>query len=570
MSLLRNYTSRRNSSLTRFSPVNSPIRKIFKPTRPLSLNSKLSPIDIKDLEHEGLKEKKEQEQSKDDSQTTENGKNDGKKKEDPKKKKDEEPICDLDPVPAANTNKVHANTQLPELPALPSPGSKDFASILQKKINLIQIQLDWKDSEGDVEAKEIRLNTINELLNVVQNSFDKLSADDKDTIYNGINKILFMDLAPVQKEYLFCDDLVVLSDANWDQTKILYQILTVFALASPKNNLMNLLFRQFNKYDLNERNNLLDIITQLIDKDPSLVPSVLKRCCNMISAYLDNATHPYVLTPTVTLIASIFKKSNDVSQYEKIYMNFILPLLGALHFPLCSDPMNQIIEQFVKGSQSLVMPTITELVRHFPRTRSVKTIAFLKMLTTAMTKMNTRNFRQYMKPLFGLFVKCTVGPQVKVSDASLSIWHRIELEPLIMDNAKVIFPFVYPILSKGMREVWSNDIINNIDDIFQTMNRIDSFIFQELCRQKQPQQPPQNDHLKMWATIARGAAKTDRNLNLATKLAEIQRIFAFQQPPQLAQTQSRNSSNSKLTGIQGSQQAKRSGSAKPLPPFKPT
>ena len=36
-------------------------------------------------------------------------------------------------------------------------------------------------------------------------------------------------------------------------------------------------------------------------------------------------------------------------------------------------------------------------------------------------------------------------------------------------------------------------------------------------------QPPVNDRLKNWATIARGAARTDRDMTLALKLAEIQK-----------------------------------------------
>ncbi|OHT00246.1 hypothetical protein TRFO_33121 [Tritrichomonas foetus] len=586
MSLIRNYASKRNSSLTRFSPVNSPIRHIFKPNQFNMRLNKLQPINGQNKDDDENDDENQQKNGNNGDTSNKNGdKNDKSKKDDKKKKSDAEPVCDLEPIPgfAQNANKVHSKIELPVLPPLPSPGNNDFTSALQKKISLIAVELDFLDPLGDVAAKEVRLKTNNELLEVCQNSFDKLSVDDKEILYEGTKKILFKDLAPVQPNYLFCDDLVTLIDGAWDHTKLLYQILTIFALSAPRPELPKLLFRQFNKFDLNERNQIIDVINQLLEKDPKIVPDILKRCCNMISTYLDGATNPYVLVPTVSLITAIFKKASDVTPYESIYLNNILPLLGAIHFPTCAENMVQIVEQFVKAKQDLVMPTITELVRHFPRTRSVKTISFLKMLTISMTKMNTRSFRKSMKQLFHLFVKCTVGPQIKVSDASLSIWHKIELEPLIMDNARVIFPFVYPILSKGMREVWSQDIINNIDDIFQTMNRIDSFIFQELCRQKQPQAVPTNDHLKTWATIARSAAKTDRGLNLATKLAEIQRIFAVQQLQPIggvgpnSNPQLRNRSDPKLSSTPqsppptGNPRGRSSAAISknpPLPPFK--
>lgn len=637
MSLLKHYAAKRNSSLTLFNPVTSPIHHLFKKNNSLRYAT-LKPLDDLKPVDESNKDKPQNETETKDNKKSDgknNGKDDGKKK----KKEEIEPICDLELTPgfnAQNKKKVHSKIELPSLPPLPgSPGNSNFTSILQKKINLILVDLDFTDAEGDVAAKEIRLNALNEINNVVSNqqTCDKLSKEDQDILYSGIKQIIFKDLLPVRAQFLFCDDLVVLSDSAWDHTKVAYQILQSFVLWSLQPNskctiklnkgenledLLKLLFRQFNKYDLAERNTISDIICQMIAKDSNnITQPVLQKCCSMVSNYLDGGTQPYILLPTVAIFNYIFKfgtplektangkgdkdqqqnsppsfttannnnngnngttpTDKNVVKYEEIYFKYILPLLGAVHFPICSDSMYSIVDQFVKGNPKLVMPTISELVKHFPITRSVKTISFLKMLTNAMTKINVRDFKKNMKLLFHLFVKCTVGPQVKVSDASLGIWHKIELEPLIMDNAKIIFPFVYPILSKGMRENWSQDIINNIDDIFQTMNRIDSFIFQELCRQKPSQNVNvnTNDHLKTWAIIARAAAKSDRNLNLATKLAEIQRVFAIQQQaptnqinPPKNKSSTNLATNAPLGGMQRNSSRASTSFAAPLPPFK--
>lgn len=633
MSLLSHYSSKRNSSLSLFSPQTSPIRHLFKRT-PSMRYAQLKPMEDSEAPDEE-KDKNEDTKNQDNKETDKKNSKNGKKKDN-----DQEPICDLDdltPGINANANKVHSNIELPSLPALPStPGSSNYTNLLEKKINLIMIELDFSDPQGDVAAKEIRLNALNEILSSISNNnCDKLTNQDQEILYSGFKKLLFKELGPIMPQFQFCDDLVVLLDGSWEQTKIGYQILSTYILWSISNpsksivklsqgkdlkDILRLIFRQFNKFDLNERTALIDILVQMISKDPkNITPEVLQKTCHMISSYLDKCAQPYVLMPTVAILNYIFKfgtplekvattggkdpnhkestssmsniptvggASNpgntvseaNVAKYEDVYLQYVLPLLGALHFPTCSDNMFSIVDQFVKGSPNLVMPTITELVRHFPITRSVKTITFLKMLTVSMTKMNVRDFKKNMKLLFHLFVKCTTGPQVKVSDASLGVWHKIELEPLIMDNAKILFPFVYPMLSKGMRENWSQDIISNIDDIFQTMNRIDSFIFQELCRQKQPQQATMNgnDHLKTWAVIARLAAKTDKTLNLATKLAEIQRVFAVQQVQQTSQpNQPKNRSATNLASsgtMMNIPRANRSGSSlpknSPLPPFK--
>ncbi|OHS92850.1 hypothetical protein TRFO_12206 [Tritrichomonas foetus] len=566
MSLLRRY-GKRCSSLSLISPVDSPIHKLFIPS---SRRAILPPMAEEDSNN------KSNDQNDSNDKNGKDGKKDNKKDD---KKKDEEPQVDPD-LPTGfmpNSKKVHSNIELPSLPELPLPSNSNFNSILQKKCDLILIELDFLDMEGDVAAKEIRLNTLNELLNVCQNNFESINQNDKNLIYLTIKKILFKDLSPVQPQYLFCDDLVVLIDTAFPQTSIVYQILAIYAKTNSKllPEIIPLLLKQFAKFDLNERTTVSNIILDIYDSNPSLQNDIMKRVCNILTTYLDKGTGPYVLNPCITFLSNVFKKSADLSKYEPIYNTIILPLLGAVHFQTCSELMVGIVEQFVKAFPNLAMPTISELVRHFPITKSVKTIAFLKMLTTSMTKINTRDFRKNMKQLFNLFVQCTTGPQIKVSDASLGIWHKIELEPLIMDNAKIIFPFVYPILSKGMRENWSSDIINNIDDVFQTMNRIDSFIFQELCRQKQPGPPPSNEKLKTWATIARGAAKTDKGLNLATKLAEIQRIFAVQSLQPIGQVPRTNRSATTLANMPPPQIAKPTnrsnvviGKIVPLPSFK--
>jgi hypothetical protein len=123
--------------------------------------------------------------------------------------------------------------------------------------------------------------------------------------------------------------------------------------------------------------------------------------------------------------------------------------------------------------------------------------------------------------------------QVKLIAAACPVWNRIELEPFIMDNARVVFGLVCPILTTAQKESWSNEISAKIDEVFRILNRIDSTVFQDLCRGKMHSlaDSPQ-ERVKSWAGIARAASKVDSELNLAAKLFEIQKQFATGQSPQ--------------------------------------
>jgi hypothetical protein len=167
------------------------------------------------------------------------------------------------------------------------------------------------------------------------------------------------------------------------------------------------------------------------------------------------------------------------------------------------------------------------ILGRFPQTRSNKAIDFLGLLTVVLTKVPNRDLKANMKPIFLLFARSLAMGQVKLAAAACPIWNRIELEPLIMDNAKFIFGLVYPIMTNAIKDTWTPDISQKIDEILRVMNRIDSAVFQDLCRGKRMAvgEAPQ-DELKTWASIARTASKADRGLNLAEKLFEMQRHFS--------------------------------------------
>jgi hypothetical protein len=192
--------------------------------------------------------------------------------------------------------------------------------------------------------------------------------------------------------------------------------------------------------------------------------------------------------------------------------------------------MSTIVELFVKGAPAVnATRTMKALMGHFPLTRSAKIIEFLRLLTSVLTRVPMADVHANMREIFLLFANCAALGHSKVVSASCPFWNRIELEPLIIDNAQAIYSLVFPILQQAQRDAWSNDIHNSIESIFKILSRIDSLVFRELCRQKPKQSsshPPSHESLQSWASIARAASKTDRCVNLCEKLVEIQKAFA--------------------------------------------
>lgn len=470
---------------------------------------------------------------------------------DEKKKAENEPICDLEIVPGGAKGKIdHSkDVKLPDLPPLPPITSSSFTKSLVNKIKLLETTLNWLNSEADVDAKEIRLDTLKELKELDQ-SWTSMHPDDFDLIWKFINGQIFREVQVPEKKFLFSDDLVVFNEPSLAHLTIVYELLSEFVLKMPKQfntEFVTKIIGRFVVPDANERTILADLVIKVFNEIPEHNILIVGKCKMNLLDYLDGNTLPYVLQPSLAVLLNMFNKNTknlEVPEIQDIYYNYVLPVLGALHYQSCAPTMFSIIELFVKNSQPSVIPTMKALFTHFPRTRSSKTISFLQALTLTLTKITVKDFKHNMKKIFHLYIKCATCPQIKVSSASFGIWTKIELEPMIMDNAKIIFPMIYPTLSKASRESWSSDIKSTVDDIMQVMNRIDGFIFQELCRQKAPPPSNQNDSIKTWAMIARDAAKRDKDINLAVKLAEIQRIFASSHLQAYSQSQPRSNKSS--------------------------
>ena len=542
ISLVKRY-SRLTSSLTLYQPrPNSAARRLFNSTRTATLPPMAqsdSPEEPKAL----VPEDKDAKASQDDK-NAKNGKN-NKKNDKKDKKKENEPIADFDvPAQAAAKKKKRPDIELKPAPPLPAPNAAKFTEILRQKVDIAKTDCDFEIPEQDVDAKEVKTNTLTELLDLVQNGvFMQMKDSDQDLVFEAIDHGIFRYIRPLEAKYLFSDDLVVLVEPAWAHVTICYQILQAIMEKMPDHRhfsreyVLSLISRFFSS-DATERQILASIIVAFKDKRPELKDAIFKRCCYMVVDYMDKQKTPHHMAPALTVMLSVFKEKPPTDQeptHFDDYRLYVLPALGAPHYTSFHQQMKEIIELFVKGAPNVAaLVTVKALMTHFPKTRSLKTVNFLHLLTTSLTKITRRDFKELMKPVFLLFADCSASCQVKVSEASVHLWNKIELEPLIMDNARFIFPLVYGILSQASKEIWSQDIINAIDEIFQDMNRIDSFVFQELCRSntQNPPASPTNPaaDVKKWATVARAAARRDHDVNLAAKLAEIQRVFTVTRP----------------------------------------
>jgi hypothetical protein len=218
---------------------------------------------------------------------------------------------------------------------------------------------------------------------------------------------------------------------------------------------------------------------------------------------------------------------DSTSDWVPIYRHYLLPMVSIHHFSLIQDTIPEIIQLFLnKCPKETASITWRSIFQSFPITNPSKTEIFLNLLTYALAKAPQREVWANMRIIFPFFARFSGWCQLKVCEAAFSVWNRIELEPLIIDNANVIFPLVYPILMQALKESWNPKLANEIELVLNTLDRIDSLVFQDLCRRKNAKVMTQDvEAQKNWSVIARYASQNDAGVDLARQLMSIQKYY---------------------------------------------
>ncbi|KAH0794469.1 phosphoprotein phosphatase [Histomonas meleagridis] len=518
---LRHYLRKPSSSLTlnpRIEARESPIHRLF--------HSAHTPTLIPLCNSSDLKAKRET-----------NNTNSKLKEIKPVEENVPDPIADL-PISESRSDSKNRKPDIILVAQSPFPEIQDptFQQIFEKKIEIILTKCNFEIDDADKEAKEVKEHTLKEFITLVQNpqTLTSLPQELIDSLFDSISTVVFRDRASVSKLYLNPEDPIPFHESEMPHIALFYQLLQEMIKSCPTLSCFDEAFTRkllkcFTTPDLEERLQAAQIIITILEKIPSMKPLIISTMRTNLTECFCNEMIPYVIHPTLTVLLYYFQKSPHIDashESVQIYIKDVLLILGSSYFPMFSTAIQQVIEYFVKTAPTLVgSPTLAALVKHYPRTSVPKTISFLSMIATTLAK-TPWDFKKYMGTIFKIYAEAAISSHIKVSNASMSIWHKIELESLIIDNSNFIFSTVMDVLIPSSSSQWSPDITKNIDLILQQMNRIDLFVFQELCRKKKNEKTPQNPELKKWAVLARAANRQDREVNLASKLAQIQMTFS--------------------------------------------
>lgn len=497
------------------------------------------------------------------------------------------PICDYEKNKTGIYSKYsndtfsekRPNIELPQIERLPSIFKKNylateedemkFKKILKAKFDLINTKLDFTNLEMDRPAKQVRLSTINEICQTFMgknSTFNKEKDEEQlspnrnyeiyKMIFDFLSDIIFRPTSEPFAKFMFSDDMITITNMELGQTSLCYNALN-FSLKDPRlsahskcqlfdRKFIQKLFHKFFVPDSGERSLLAQFILDILNfspEDHSLL--VLSSCYNEILMYLQGFYRlPYVLMPSLSVLFNIYNgnvqtktinNSIDISYFYNDYFQFILPVLGSLHFTSCSQQMVQIIELFVSnGNDDTVFKTVKALLKYFPLTKSSKTLIFISLLSTSLPKLNSFHMRKVTRRLISIVTFCSTSPHFIVSQTCSLLFSVQCIENLIVENSKLVLPLAFTQLNEAMNDAWSEEARGTIKDILERLQKADTQLYNELCSCQKVELKEKyrslsirtsQKNLETWKLIAREASQKDRGINLNDALKNIENSF---------------------------------------------
>ncbi|KAK8884302.1 hypothetical protein M9Y10_043410 [Tritrichomonas musculus] len=385
----------------------------------------------------------------------------------------------------SKSKKVHSNIEMKKLPPLPFISNRNFSEALREKCKLCETMCDFFDPEGDLLAKEIKLQELTDIFDAIAVNFSKLSKYDFCNILNMIEKHIFRPVNEIDPKYTFSDGLVLFVDQSWPHLSIIYQMLTSLMTTLPSMFDISFIKKVIDRFKapfINEQSQLSSIVIQFLYSNPDKIEQVVNIISNLFIEYLYGSTDPYAMLPALTVFHVVNEQCPDLTL--KLYFTHFLPLLRSPHYAYFQDIFYQIIFNIFKNksNQRLALPTIKYIIKHWPKTRSSKQVNFFSILTLSMTNLDPMEFQEIMIPVFHLITVSSCSEHQKIASAAFSIWTPIEIELMIMDNSRSLFPIIYKPVSEALEDHWSASVQDILHSILRAMDRIDPYAFHEVSK----------------------------------------------------------------------------------------
>ncbi|KAJ3192130.1 Serine/threonine-protein phosphatase 2A 56 kDa regulatory subunit gamma isoform, partial [Entophlyctis luteolus] len=443
---------------------------------------------------------------------------------------------------------VTERVDLERLPNFKDVSPSERAELFIKKIHQCNILFDFNDPMLDLKGKEVKKQTLTDLVDYITTSRGVITEPLYPEIINMFGINLFRTTPPSVNPYGDAfdpeEDEPVLELA-WPHLQIVYEFFLRF-IESPDFNtniakkfidqhFILQLLELFDIEDPRERDFLKTTLHRIYGKFLNLRAFIRRSINNVFFQFIyENERHNGIAELLEILGSIINGFALPLKEEHKVFLTRVLiPLHKAKSLTLYHPQLAYCVVQFLEKDPTLTEEVVCGLLRFWPKVNSPKEVMFLNEIEEILDVIEPQEFIKIQIPLFQQIARCVASPHFQVAERALYYWNNDYIVNLISDNAAVILPVVFSSLYRTSKTHWNRTIHGLVYNALKLFMEISPKLFDDCTNKfkqnRQIERKKQKDRDETWAKLEALAASNANKLHipeLTARVASKQSIVA--------------------------------------------
>lgn len=416
-------------------------------------------------------------------------------------------------------------------PAFRDVSSSEKQTVFVKKLHLCSVCFDFTDSTKHVREKEVKRQTLLELVDYVNHGSGKFTESVFPDVVYMLASNLFRALPPSSHELTGSsspenfdpeEDEPQL-DPAWEHLQIVYEFLLRFVVSGDTEAkqakryidqaFVSKLLELFDSEDPRERDYLKTIVHRIYGKFMVHRPFIRKAINNIFFRFIYETERHNGIAELLEILGSII--NGFALPLKDEHKTFLSKALMPLHKPktvaMYHQQLSYCVTQFVEKDPKLADTIIRGLLKYWPATNSQKEVLFLGELEEVLELTQNAEFVRVSQPLFKQLAKSIQSSHFQVAERALFLWNNDYVASLIAQNKRLVLPYIYAALERNDKEHWNvavHQLTGNVRKMFQ---EIDKELWNECARKHEEEEREERERQRrreqVWKRIdANGSA----------------------------------------------------------------
>lgn len=368
-----------------------------------------------------------------------------------------------------------------------------------RKLNLCCVVFDFTDPTKNLKEKEIKRQTLVELVDYVSAVNGKFTETVMQEIVKMVSVNIFRRLTPQPRdnkvlETFDGEEEEPSMDPSWPHLQLIYEFVLRF-VASPETD-PKLAKRYidhafvlkwldlFDSEDRREREYLKFVLHRMYGKFMVHRPFIRKSINNIFFRFVFETEKHNGIAELLEILGSIINGfALPLKEEHKLFLvRALIPLHKPKCIPMYHQQISYCITQFVEKDCKLADTVIRGLLKYWPITNSSKEVMFLSELEEVLEATQPPEFQRCMVPLFRQIARCLSSSHFQVAERALFLWNNDHIENLIRQNRKVILPIIFPALERNTKTHWNQAVQSLTLNVRKIFSDADPQLFEECSR----------------------------------------------------------------------------------------